>query len=153
MSAWIATALTGAISAISAITTVNAGSCAPGNTQNCFNMLGRLDFSSVPVISQQIVSEEKTDLKQNSPQQSRRRRLPTRAQFSGQVRGQDERRLSAIPGHWSDGSVSPRSAAQRLRDTWTRVEAGFVTRSLGLSLFIKGATMCPTAFVAPISTY
>src|SRR4029077_19382744 len=41
----------------------------------------------------------------NSPRESRRRRLPIRARLLGLVRDQDERRLSAIPGHWSDGTV------------------------------------------------
>jgi hypothetical protein len=66
MSAWIPATLTVAISAMSAITAVNAGSCAPSRTQKCFNMPDRLDFSSVPAISQGIASDEKTRQKPKS---------------------------------------------------------------------------------------
>ena len=107
MSAWIATALAVAIGAMSAITSVNAGSCGPGSTPNCFNIPTTIDFSSVPEISKQIVSEEKPGQKQRQPTGSPRRRLPIRARFLGQVRAQDERRSLAIPGHWSDGTVDP----------------------------------------------
>ena len=41
----------------------------------------------------------------NSPRRNRPRRLPIRARLLEQVRDQDERRLSAILGHWSDRSV------------------------------------------------
>jgi len=84
------TALTVAVSAMSFITAVNAGSCAPGSTQNCFNMPGRLDFSSVPVISQQIVSEEKTDSKQKQPTGEPPSPAPYTARFSGRARAQAE---------------------------------------------------------------
>src|ERR1700730_7036183 len=49
MSAWIATALAVAIGAMSAITSVNAGSCGPGSTPNCFNIPTTIDFSRVVV--------------------------------------------------------------------------------------------------------
>ena len=64
MSAWIATALAVAITAISPITVVNAGSCAPGSTPNCFNIPATIDFSSVPEISKQIVGEAKSGERQ-----------------------------------------------------------------------------------------
>jgi hypothetical protein len=67
MSAWIAAALAVAVSAISAITGVNAGPCTPGSTRNCFNTPAAIDFSSIPEISKQIVSEEKTGQKQKQP--------------------------------------------------------------------------------------
>ena len=67
MSAWIATALTVAITAMSAITAVNAGSCPPGSTHNCFDLPERIDFSSVPEISKQIVSDDNTGQKQKQP--------------------------------------------------------------------------------------
>ena len=56
MSAWIAIALAVAIMAMSPITAVHAGSCAPGSTQNCFSIPATINFSSVPEISKQIVS-------------------------------------------------------------------------------------------------
>jgi len=67
MSAWIAIALAVAIMAMSPITAVHAGSCAPGSTQNCFSIPATINFSSVPEISKQIVSEERTDPKQKQP--------------------------------------------------------------------------------------
>jgi hypothetical protein len=67
MSAWIATALAVATAAMSAITVVNAGSCGQGDTHNCFNLPTTIDFSSVPEISNQIVSEEKPGQKQKQP--------------------------------------------------------------------------------------
>src|SRR5260370_41421288 len=67
MSAWIATALAVAITAMSAITAVKAGPCTPGSTRNCFNIPATIDFGSVPEISKQIVSEENTDQKQKHP--------------------------------------------------------------------------------------
>ena len=38
----------------------------------------------------------------NSPRSSRRHKLPIQARYSGQARGRDGHRPSAIPGHWSD---------------------------------------------------
>jgi hypothetical protein len=67
MSAWIATTIAVAAIAMSAITAVNAGSCGPGGTRNCFNLPTTIDFSSVSEISKQIVSEEKTGQKQKQP--------------------------------------------------------------------------------------
>ena len=67
MSAWIATALAIAITAILPITAVNAGSCAPRSTPNCFNIPATIDFSSVPEISKQIVGETKSGEKQPQP--------------------------------------------------------------------------------------
>src|ERR1700720_111154 len=67
MSAWIATALAVVATAMSTITAVSAGSCGPGSTHNCFNLPTTIDFSSVPEISKQIVSEEKTGQKQKQP--------------------------------------------------------------------------------------
>src|SRR5262249_60686941 len=100
-SAWIVTALPVAVSAMSAITAVNAGSCAPGSTQNCFNMPGRLDFSSVPVISQQIVSEEKTESKQKQPTAE----PPSPAPYTGPIFGATPRpgRVPVIGYSWSLG--------------------------------------------------
>lgn len=36
----------------------NAGSCHHTNSQNCFNLPAKLDFSSVPDISSEIVGDE-----------------------------------------------------------------------------------------------
>jgi len=58
----------------------------------------------------------------NSPPRSRPSRLPIRARLLGQVRDQDERRLSAILGHWSDGSVS--TAAFVCAEPWDHGSVG-----------------------------
>jgi hypothetical protein len=103
MSAWIATALTVAITAMSAaVTAVDAGPCAPGRTRNCLNIPATMDFSSVPEISKQIVGPDKVGEKQNQPT-SEPPPAPIRVRFLGSVRDQDDCRLLAIPGHWSDG--------------------------------------------------
>jgi hypothetical protein len=83
MSAWIATALTVAITAMSAITAVNAGSCPPGSTHNCFDLPERIDFSSVPEISKQIVSDDNTGQKQKQPTGEPSPPAPIRARFLG----------------------------------------------------------------------
>src|SRR5262249_21517518 len=52
----------------------------------------------------------------NSPRRNRPRRLPIRDRLLEQRRDQDERRLSAILGYWSDRSVSVWTSS-RGRDT------------------------------------
>jgi hypothetical protein len=94
----------------------------------------------------------------NRPRASRRRRLPIRARLLGQVRDQDERRLSAIPGHWSDGTVfCDHTPARRLQNTWPTCRCRRVTRDAeidAIAQFIaaNGATRCPAAYVAPTAT-
>ena len=63
MKVWVATTLLFALTAVSAATAVQAGSCTSDNSRNCFNVPATINFSSVPEISNQIVGEEK--LKQN----------------------------------------------------------------------------------------
>jgi len=98
MSAWITTALVG-LGAISVITAVNAGSCAPGSAQNCLNMPDRLDFSSVPVISEQIVRDEKSGQKQQQPVGERLAPAP----YTGPIFGINPRpgRTPTIGYSWS----------------------------------------------------
>jgi hypothetical protein len=100
MSAWIATALTIAVSAMSAITAVNAGSCAPGTTQNCLHVPGKLDFSEVPVISQQIVSGEKKTTQKPKEQASEPSAL---APYTGPIFGASPRpgRTPVVGYSWS----------------------------------------------------
>ena len=99
MSAWIATALAVAIGAMSAITSVNAGSCGPGSTPNCFNIPTTIDFSSVPEISKQIVSEEKTGQKQKQPTGE----PPAAAPYTGPIFGASPRpgRTPVVGYSWS----------------------------------------------------
>jgi hypothetical protein len=99
MSAWIATALAVAIGAMSAITSVNAGSCGPGSTPNCFNIPTTIDFSSVPEISKQIVSEEKPGQKQKQPTGE----PPAAAPYTGPIFGASPRpgRTPVVGYSWS----------------------------------------------------
>jgi hypothetical protein len=97
MSAWIATALAVAITAISPITAVNAGSCAPGSTHNCFNIPATIDFSSVPEISKQIVGEVRSGEKQTQPT------VEPPAPYTGPIFGASPRpgRVPTVGYHWS----------------------------------------------------
>ena len=99
MSAWIATALAVVATAVSAITAVSAGSCGPGSTHNCFNLPTTIDFSSVPEISKQIVSEEKTGQKQKQPTGE----PPAAAPYTGPIFGASPRpgRTPVVGYSWS----------------------------------------------------
>jgi hypothetical protein len=61
---WVAAALSLAITAVSPTTVVHAGPCASGSSPTGFDLRGNINFSSVPEISKQIVSEEPLDQKQ-----------------------------------------------------------------------------------------
>jgi hypothetical protein len=91
MSAWIVTALTVAVSAISATTAVNAGPCAPGSTHNCLDIPGRIDFSAVPEISKQIAGDEKGSQKPKE----RTSEPPTPASYTGPIFGKPATRTDA----------------------------------------------------------
>jgi hypothetical protein len=99
MSVWIGTALIVTISAVSVITAVNAGPCTPGNTQNCLNILARIDLSSVPEISKQIASDEKTGQKQKQPTSER----PSPTPYTGPIFGASPRpgRTPLVGYSWS----------------------------------------------------
>ena len=64
MSAWIATALAIAITAVTSATAAGGGPCSRENSRNCLNFPAVLNFSSVPTISEQIVTEEHANLRQ-----------------------------------------------------------------------------------------
>jgi hypothetical protein len=64
MSAWIPTALAIAITAVTSATAAGGGPCSRENSRNCLNFPAVLNFSSVPAISEQIVTEEHTDPRQ-----------------------------------------------------------------------------------------
>jgi hypothetical protein len=63
MSAWTATTLVVAITAVTAAATASAGPCPRESSRNCLNFPEVINFNSVPAISQQIVAEEHTDQK------------------------------------------------------------------------------------------
>ena len=102
MSAWIANALAVAIVTMSPITVVSAGPCAPGSTHNCFNIPATINFSSVPEISKQVVSEEKTGqkLKQLKQHRSKDRALQVAKSGGIHIRAASSRnsRVSAPKG-------------------------------------------------------
>ena len=58
MKLWVLTALTLVISAISAASLVDAASCGTKSHGKCLRLPATVNFSSVPDISKQIVSEE-----------------------------------------------------------------------------------------------
>ena len=99
MSAWIATALAVATVGFSPITGVNAGPCAPGSTHNCFNVPATIDFSSVPEISKQIVGQENTGQKQQTPTFE----PPAAAPYTGPIFGASPRpgRIPTVGYSWS----------------------------------------------------
>jgi hypothetical protein len=126
MSAWITTALAVAIGAMSAITSVNAGSCGPGSTPNCFNIPTTIDFGSVPEISKQIVSEEKPGQKQKQPTGE----PPAAAPYKGPIFGASPRpgRTPVVGYSWS--LVTPGAICQRYFALWGCL-AEWQTSSLG----------------------
>jgi len=65
MSAWIPTALAIAITAVTSATAAGGGPCSRENSRNCLNFPAVLNFSSVPTISEQIVTEEHTNPRQH----------------------------------------------------------------------------------------
>ena len=59
MKVWVSTALVFGLSAVCVTTTVDAGPCARDKSRNCLDLPATINFSSVPEISNKIVSEEK----------------------------------------------------------------------------------------------
>ena len=59
MKVWLPTALAFGLSAVWVATAVDAGPCARDKSRDCFDLPARINFSSVPEISNQIVDEEK----------------------------------------------------------------------------------------------
>ncbi|MBV8508426.1 MAG: hypothetical protein JOZ11_21805 [Alphaproteobacteria bacterium] len=65
MSAWIATTLVLAITAVTA--TAEAGSCGPKNSYSCANDRQNIDLSSVPDITKKVVGDEPVIQSQPKP--------------------------------------------------------------------------------------
>ena len=63
MKVWVATALAFALTAGSAPTAVDAEPCARDKSRNCFDVPAKINFSSVPEISDHIVRQEKVTQK------------------------------------------------------------------------------------------
>ena len=67
MSAWIATTLAIAITAVTASKAVNAESCVSRRSYHCANTGFAVDLNAIPDITKKIVSEEPITQKQNKP--------------------------------------------------------------------------------------
>jgi hypothetical protein len=65
MSAWIPTFYAIVMVAVTTATSANAGGCSRETSRNCLNFPAVLDFSSVPAISEQIVTEARPDQTQH----------------------------------------------------------------------------------------
>jgi hypothetical protein len=98
MSAWIPTALAIAITAVTSATAAGGGPCSRENSRNCLNFPGMLNFSSVPAISEQIVTKEHT----NPRQQKLTIDPPAAAPYTGPTFGTSlGRRAPTVGYQWS----------------------------------------------------
>ncbi len=98
MSAWIPTALAIAITAVTSTTAAGGGPCSRENSRNCLNFPAVLNFSSVPTISEQIVTEEHT----GSRQQKLTIDPPAAAPYTGPTFGTSlGRRAPTVGYQWS----------------------------------------------------
>ena len=98
MSAWIPTALAIAITAVTSATAAGGGPCSRENSRNCLNFPAVLNFSSVPAISEQIVTEEHT----NPKQQKLTIDPPAAAPYTGPTFGTSlGRRAPTVGYRWS----------------------------------------------------
>ena len=98
MSAWIPTALAIAITAVTSATAAAGGPCSRENSRNCLNFPAVLNFSSVPSISEQIVTEEHTDPRQ----QKLTTDPPAAAPYTGPTFGTSlGRRAPTVGYQWS----------------------------------------------------
>ncbi len=98
MSAWIPTALAIAITAVTSATAAGGGPCSRENSRNCLNFPAVLNFSSVPTISEQIVTEEHT----GSRQQKLTIDPPAAAPYTGPTFGTSlGRRAPTVGYQWS----------------------------------------------------
>jgi hypothetical protein len=98
MSAWIPTTLAIAIAVATNATAVNAGPCPRENSANCLNFPVVLNFSSVPTISEQIVSEEHNLPTQQKPTID----PPAAAPYTGPTFGRSLGRKAPTVGYqWS----------------------------------------------------
>jgi hypothetical protein len=102
MSAWIPATLVIAIAAVMTATTADAGSCSQGNSRNCLNFPATLNFSSVPTISEQIVTEEHPVQTQLQTQQKLTTDPPASAPYTGPTFGTSlGRRAPTVGYQWS----------------------------------------------------
>jgi hypothetical protein len=89
-----------ALSAVWAATAVDAGPCARDKSRNCFDLPATINFSSVPEISNRIVSEEK--IKQ-TPLKNPAEGSSTSTPYTGPMIGTNPRpgRTPTVGYYWS----------------------------------------------------
>ena len=100
MKVWLPTALVFGLSAVWVSTTVDAGPCARDKSRNCFDLPATINFSSVPEISNQIVSEEKI---QQKPPKNPAQDPATSTPYTGPMIGTNPRpgRTPTVGYYWS----------------------------------------------------
>jgi len=84
MKIWIPAALVFALSAAWGSTAADADPCTRDKSRNCFNVPATINFSSVPEISNQIVSQDKT---QQQLQKNPAKDEPVAAPYTGPIIG------------------------------------------------------------------
>jgi hypothetical protein len=99
MKVWVSTALLFGLSAVTA-TAGYAGPCARQKASNCFDVPATINFSSVPEISNQIVSEEKI---QQKPPKNPAQDPATSTPYTGPMIGTNPRpgRTPTVGYYWS----------------------------------------------------
>ena len=83
MRGWVPTTLVFALSVVWAAAAVKAEPCSRDKSRNCFNLPATINFSSVPEISNQIVSQEKPQQLPKNPAQTQ----PGSAPYTGPIIG------------------------------------------------------------------
>jgi hypothetical protein len=98
MKFWVLTAVTLAISAASAASSVGAASCGSKRHGNCLKLPATVNFSSVPDISKQIVAEEPAAVKPNT----RTLEAPPITTYTGPTAGYSSMaRVPTVGYYWS----------------------------------------------------
>jgi len=100
MKVWVSTTLVFGLSAAWLATAVDAGPCAHDKSRNCLDLPATINFSSVPEISNRIVSEEK--LKQ-VPLKNPAQDPSTSTPYTGPMIGTNPRpgRTPTVGYYWS----------------------------------------------------
>jgi hypothetical protein len=105
MKLWVSIALTLVLSAISAAGPVDAASCRTKSHGNCLGLPATVNFSSVPDISKQIVSEEPAAVKPNT----RTLEAPPTTAYTGPMAGFSS--MARVPTVGYSWSLEPETAS------------------------------------------
>jgi hypothetical protein len=100
MKIWVLPALLFGLSGVWVATPVNAGPCPRDKSRDCFNIPATINFSSVPEISNKIVSEEKI---QPKPLKNPAQDPATSTPYTGPMIGTNPRpgRTPTVGYYWS----------------------------------------------------